>query len=238
MTFEEIIPGFYELTLGAVNLFLLEGSEGPVLIDTAYPGSEKAIIAALHEIGHKPEEIRHVLLTHGHPDHVGGLAGLKRRSDAQAHVHPADLWWLKQKGRLDPRKGERVLHPGPGLLTWMLYQQFIKPVDGLEPVNAHEPLSDGQVLPFARGLRVLHAPGHSQGQVVFLLEEAGGVLIAGDTCANVPALNWSLGYEDLATAKRSLKKLCTLDFEQAVFGHGQAIKSGAAEKWRARWGKL
>ena len=54
-----------------------------------------------------------------------------------------------------------------------------------------EELTDGQVLPVAGGLRVVHTPGHSPGHASYLHEQTG-VLITGDAIFNVLGLRWPL----------------------------------------------
>jgi glyoxylase-like metal-dependent hydrolase (beta-lactamase superfamily II) len=96
----------------------------------------------------------------------------------------------------------------------------------------HE-VSDGEVLPFAGGIRAVHVPGHCAGQLAFLWPRHGGVLFVADAAANVAGLlGLSPGHEDLEEGKRSAKKLAGLDFEAACFGHGRAIRSGASARFR------
>lgn len=107
----------------------------------------------------------------------------------------------------------------------------MKPVEGAR-IEHH--VEDGQDLPFARGLRAIHAPGHCAGQIALLWGQHGGVLFA-DTCSNMMGLGWSLGYEDFDQGKRSLRKLSALDFDVACFGHGKAILSNAARRFKEKW---
>lgn len=235
MVAKQIVPGFYSLALGMVNAYIMESSDGLVLFDTGVPNSADKILEAVRELGKQPEDIRHIVLTHAHPDHIGSLAALQRATQAKTYIHPLDADWAKRGGDFDPRHGDRPFKPAPGLMIGLFYWLFIKPYRGIEPATIDVEINDGELLPFADNMRVIFAPGHSAGQLAFLWEKHGGVLIAGDTCANLPSLNWSLGYEDLEAGKRSLKRLCELEFEVAVFGHGGAITQGAGTKWRNKW---
>jgi len=83
LPFKPVAPHVYELSLGPVNVWLIEDGTELTLLDTAYAGQKQALVAALAQMGRKPTDIRHILLTHCHPDHVGGLAVLKQISQAQ-----------------------------------------------------------------------------------------------------------------------------------------------------------
>ena len=96
-------------------------------------------------------------------------------------------------------------------------------------------LNDGDVLPIAGGIRVIHTPGHCAGHVAYLWEERG-VLFAGDTCKNFLGFSLSIGYEDLPDGRRSLGKLASLDFDTACFGHGKTMVGAAGERFKRRWG--
>lgn len=63
-----------------VRCFLVPHSTGLVLVDTALPGSADAIGAALDELGATWADVTDILLSHDHPDHVGGLAEVFARA--------------------------------------------------------------------------------------------------------------------------------------------------------------
>src|SRR5882672_12407073 len=76
---------------GAIsNCYLLLG-ERPVLVDTGAPGDLKRILAGLKSRGVEPKELALILLTHGHSDHAGCAAELRRRTGAQIALHTGDV---------------------------------------------------------------------------------------------------------------------------------------------------
>jgi glyoxylase-like metal-dependent hydrolase (beta-lactamase superfamily II) len=123
-------------------------------------------------------------------------------------------------------------------MTKILFKLFIKAAPGLQGAAVENEIDEGDTLPFLPELKILFTPGHSDGHLAYLLERDGGVLFAGDACANMPRLGWSLGYENLEVGKRSLKRLCDCDFQTVVFGHGKEIVGNADERWRKKWGHL
>lgn len=232
MIAKPIVPDLYTLTLGNVNAFLLTAGEW-TLIDTGFPGSADKILQAVRSLGRKPEEIRHILVTHCHPDHAGSLAALKQATDAITYAHPLDAAEIRA-GAVAKR-----LIPTPRLLQRILYWLFIRNSSPTYPAaSIDREIKDGDLLSIAGGLRVIHAPGHSAGQVVFFWPQHGGVLFAADACANLPRLDYSLGYDDFAQGQRTLVMLAQLEFAAVCFGHGAAITQGAMPKFRKRWQAL
>jgi glyoxylase-like metal-dependent hydrolase (beta-lactamase superfamily II) len=232
MAVRQIVPGLHQISLGLVNAFLVASRDARdlTLIDTGYPGSADTILRAVHSLGRDPRAIRHILVTHNHPDHAGSLAALKQATGAPAYMHHADAGPVR-KGRIVMR-----LKPVSGLLPAALFRLFVPrgPVSIPAAEIEHE-VADREELPAAGGIRVVWTPGHSPGHLVFLWRRHGGVVFAADAASNVMGLGLSLGYEDLAEGKRSLTKIAGLDFEVAVFGHGRAITSGASARFRRKW---
>jgi glyoxylase-like metal-dependent hydrolase (beta-lactamase superfamily II) len=223
------VPGVYQVSLGIVNAFLID-RDGLTLIDTGTAGSADRILQAVREIGKQPTDIAQIVVTHCHGDHTGSLAALRQATGAVAYMHPLDAALV--------REGLSVRHliPAPGILPWVLFRLFLNSAPRtVAPAEIEHELHDGQVLPFAGGLQVYHAPGHSAGQVTLLFPEHGGLLFAADSAGNVMRLDLSLGYEDIAEGRRTLDRLSHLVFQSACFGHGSAITHDAAQRFKEKW---
>ena len=85
------------------------------------------------------------------------------------------------------------------------------------------------------GLRIVATPGHTNGHVA-VLDEAGGILVAGDslgTAAGKPIPPNAGFTENMDTALASIAKLGTLTFETLLVGHGEPIESGASVQVKA-----
>lgn len=229
MAATQIVPGLYAIPVGPVNTFLLESSDGCTLIDSGLPGSADKVLQAIREFGKQPKDIRHIVLTHAHPDHIGSFAALKKATTADAYMHPLDAP-IATSGR-----GFRPMTAAPGLLTGIMFRLFVRPVASVESASIEHLVEDEEKLPIADGLTAIHVPGHCAGQLALLWPRYGGVLFAADACSNMMGLGWSLGYEDFEEGKRSLRKLTTLKFQVACFGHGKAILQNAADKFKQKW---
>lgn len=224
-----VVPSVYSVSGGAANVYLID-HDGVTVVDTGVPGKADAILDAVRSIGRAPGDVCSILVTHLHPDHAGSLAALQRATGAATYMHPLDAA-LVRRG-----EGKRPLKPGPGLVNRVLYHVIIRNVPpSIEPAQVQHEVVDGDELPVAGGIRVVHLPGHSAGQVGFLWPHHDGVLFAGDVAAHVAMLGWSVAYEDLEVGRRSLQRLGRMEFEVACFGHGRPIKRGAAAAFRRRW---
>lgn len=223
-----IVPGLFSVDLGPVNAFLAETRDGLVLVDTGSPGAWPRLEAAIRALGHAPADLAAVVVTHHHPDHAGSLADVLAATGAEAWMHPADA------AEVRAGNGFRPYRTTSGLLNLVLERVFIRPVSPHIPpaAVAHE-VDEGDALP--GGLVAVHAPGHSRGQIALLWPETR-VLFAADACSNLPVLGYSIIHEDFAEARATLRRLATLDFDTAAFGHGKAIVGGAAARFRERFG--
>ncbi len=228
MAVTEIAKGLHLVPVSYVNAFLLDGPDGLTLIDAGLPGREEVILGAVRGLGRAPGDLRHIVLTHAHLDHIGSLAALKRATGAQTWIHALDAP-IAERGT-----GARPMTPAPGLLPRLLFTFSTHGGGKTEPCAIDHRIADGDRLPVAGGLRAIHAPGHCAGQVA-LLWEGRGVLFAGDACSNVIGLGPPIGYEDRAEGERSQRKLAALDFDTACFGHGKPIPRDAAKRLRAKF---
>jgi glyoxylase-like metal-dependent hydrolase (beta-lactamase superfamily II) len=196
--------------------------EGVTLVDCGIAKAPPRIVAGLAEIGKSPADVTSILLTHGHPDHIGGAAELSRRSGAPILLHEADAPYARA-GTLPPPDLSRL---GGRIFRRLSRNARFEAVDSL-------PMHDGDLLDIAGGLRVRHTPGHSPGHVS-LLHEPTGVLITGDAIFNVFGLRRSPAFlcSDVRLTEQSMHVLGDLDYEIAAFTHGPEIRQQAREQVR------
>jgi glyoxylase-like metal-dependent hydrolase (beta-lactamase superfamily II) len=230
MAVKRVIKGVHMVPMGKANAFLIEGGDGLTLIDAGYPGKEAAVFAAIRGLGRSPDQLKHLIFTHGHPDHIGSAAAIVQETGARTYMHPLDIPLAESGGPFRPMK------PAPGLLRQVLCRLCYHPDERLEPVGIDQPLAAGEILPIAGGIEVIHAPGHCAGQVA-LLWRPGRMLFAGDVGMNLMGLGDPVGFESLQEARASQRKLASLSFDAAGFGHGKSIAHDASTRFRNKWGK-
>jgi len=224
-----VIKGVHVVPMGFANAFLIEGDDGLTLIDAGYPDKEAAVFGVIRGLGRSANQLKQLIFTHGHPDHIGSAAAIVRQTGARTYMHPLDITMAESGGPFRP------LTPAPGLLRQILCNLFFHPNERLDPVAIDQPLTDGELLPFAGGIEVIHSPGHCAGQVA-LLWRPGRMLFAGDVCMNVMGLGDPLGFESLKDGRASQRKLASLPFDAVGFGHGKPIARDASTRFRHKWG--
>ncbi len=200
-----------------VNGFLLRDDDGQVtLLDMGTASSGPKVMAALRSVGSGPGDVTRLLLTHCHPDHAGGAAHVSRETGRPVDIHADDAPFVRTGTQPDADPTSRL-----GRLLRRLPQKQ-------EKLDVGEELHDGQVLPVAGGLRVVHTPGHSPGHVSYLHEDSG-VLVTGDAIFNVLGRRWPprMLCSNFAMTRQTAHRLAELDYATAAFTHGPEIRDGA-----------
>ena len=224
-----LAPGVHRIALTPfdfINAFAIEQDDGQVtLVDTGVASSGSRVVDALASLGIAPERVTSIVLTHAHPDHLGGLETVRRHAlRATVSIHEADAEFARA-GVSPPRDTStflgRVLSRGAPKQEWA-------------PAAIDGQVVDGEVIP-GTGLQAHHTPGHSPGHIA-LLHQPTGVLITGDSIFNMPwGIRWSFSAfcTDVALTKRTAHVLAELDYDIAAFTHGPHISVNARETVRS-----
>ena len=218
---DPIAPGVYAIPgLKMGRSYLLDGDDGLALVDTSTSDVSARIVDAITSIGRHPDDLRAIVATHYHHDHTGNAAALIERTGAHLFVHEADVPYVD------------------GTTPWMELRGPLAFLGrfGAAPygLKVDAVLHDGDELPYAGGLRVVHAPGHTPGHIA-LYAPARGVLFAGDALMNTLGLRLplSMSSHDMDEARTSIARLAELEYDIALPGHGAPILGRAGEKVRA-----
>jgi glyoxylase-like metal-dependent hydrolase (beta-lactamase superfamily II) len=220
-----LAPGVWRIPLigDFVNGFMLRDDDGQVtLIDMGIGSSGARVMAGLRSIGSDPSDVTRLMLTHCHPDHAGGAAYVSHETGKPVDVHAEDAEYVRSGTQPDVDQTSRI---------GKLFRRLPEPKTEKVPVG--EELADGQVVPFAGGIRVVHTPGHSPGHASYLLEESG-VLITGDAIFNVLGRRWppKMLCSNFAMTKKTAHRLAELDYSTAAFTHGPEIQEKPREAIR------
>lgn len=221
-----LAPGVWRIPLLGdwTNGFLFRDADDQVtVVDMGLPFSGRRVMAALASIGSGPSDVTRLLLTHCHSDHVGGAAYVQQQTGRAVDVHADDAPYVRT-GTQPPRD--------PAHLP-LLFRLLGRRESAGTPVRVGEELTDGQVLPVAGGLRVIHTPGHSPGHVSYL-HESSGVLITGDALFNVLGVRWPVKAfcTDFAMTQQTAHRLAEEEYAVAAFTHGPEIRERPRETIR------
>jgi glyoxylase-like metal-dependent hydrolase (beta-lactamase superfamily II) len=223
-------PRLVMLGLPVGHAYLWHGRDGLTLIDTGVPGSGPQIGRVIEELGHRRQDLRRVLLTHFHEDHVGSAADVADWGDVQVVAHRLDAPVIR--GEIDG--------PPPILTAWerQLFAQITSglPDEAAQPVRVDREVDDGDDVDLGDGVHAVcvAVPGHTPGSVAYYLPEPR-ILFTGDTIARGRDGTVMLGVfnVDPGRAAASLRRQAELDTEIACFGHGLPLTGNAAAELRA-----
>jgi glyoxylase-like metal-dependent hydrolase (beta-lactamase superfamily II) len=233
--------------VGRVNAYLIEDS--PLTLVDSGPNSAKALDEleqALSARGHAIEDIELLVITHQHMDHFGLASILARRSGAEVAALDRLAPFLASYDRqsdLDDSFAERTMlrHGIPPEIVTALRAVSAGFRAWGSAVEVSRPLADNTELKLRdRTLRVLHRPGHSPSDTVFL-DESRRILFAADHLiahiSSNPLLARPLEAEGdytgprpraLITYMASLEKTRAMELSLVLPGHGRPITDHAA----------
>lgn len=206
----------YTVNCGYVNAFLIVDEEGIVIVDTGIKGSGKRIVDEIHRIGRNPEDIRLIVLTHGHTDHIGGLKEILKVVKV-----PVVISGIEYDEMLS---GEINIKPITFLGKISYKTMTFLSAAGImsEPIKGELILADQLMLTsYGVGAKVVPCPGHTRGSLAVVTEE--GEAIVGDSLMAImpwsgpqkPMLAWDIG-----AVRKSMKDLLAKDIKSFHLSHG------------------
>lgn len=177
--------------MGKSNAYLVPGERGYLLVDAGVPGSIGVLEKTLRRRGGHEDagleyilaDIKAVVVTHGHYDHVGALAEIKERSGAFVCVHQAEADWLRRGDCELPKTTSKVaevlssfastafnlkstfspVEPDLEITGEMSLDELFRGFRGTEEAeNGRNPGISGHILP---------VPGHTSGSLAVVVGE-------------------------------------------------------------------
>lgn len=231
----KIAPGIHRIGGNSIiNSYLLEQAGEVTIIDAGVPGYYKDIAGELSAMGRTPADVRALVLTHGHTDHIGFAERLRRERGVPVSVHEADA--ALARGEVpNPAKGYGPIKLGPllGFLWFSLLH------GGLRTPKLHEvaTFGDGATLDVPGSPRVILTPGHTPGSAALHVPSLGALFV-GDAFATYAVTTGARGPQvapftaDAAQAVGSLTRLEGISADLVLPGHGNPWTGGVHEAIR------
>jgi glyoxylase-like metal-dependent hydrolase (beta-lactamase superfamily II) len=223
----EVVPDVTLIEgLRGAHVYLLASGEGLTLIDSGTPGEFAQIARQLQEGGYALGDVKTIVLTHCHSDHAGNVAELARQSGAQVLAHEDEAPYVEKTASLPAGSFLRRV------LVWLMERVFTSP-----PCTVDRALQDGEKIEALGGLEVIHAPGHTPGNIA-LYQPERQILFCGDTIFNGTPFSRIEGIQgpprlfsiDPDQAQRSARALVERSIQVVCFGHGEPILERAQER--------
>lgn len=222
---DEFIPDAHMYVIGKTD------SSDITLVDAGLIRKSQYKLKVLEGFGIGLGQVKRLILTHTHLDHIGCLPEIKRK------IPHMEVWVHRTEAEELEAGDERSVY-GMELFKTMAQAQFgLK--KGFFGIEVQRKLQDGDQLILGSSVwEVLHLPGHSKGSIG-LYERTSRILIAGDTVYS----DYAIGRFDLYGAdprelSLSLKRLSELEIDVLLPGHNnimEAVPPRYVEKVHEQW---
>lgn len=211
------------------------------LIDTGLRKDRDTLLEALAGLGIATEQVRVVLLTHGHCDHAGNAAYFQREFGSDIYAHTQEIPYLNpSKTRYGAAGAAALMRPLQSLAFRAAERMY--PVERI--AECTQLIAGDSLTAPGRDLEVIHCPGHSPGHIAFFQRD-GGLLFSGDAVMHIVphvvprlrhvglSLPLRLFSSDWDMAKKSARQLALLRPELLAAGHGPVLADDTAARLAA-----
>jgi hydroxyacylglutathione hydrolase len=203
------------LKLGIVTLFIIKAKK-VIIVDTGYPGNANKILGHLRENSIKPDDVSLIVLTHGHIDHYGSAAELRKITGAPIAAHKADAEFLK--------KGINYVGT-PARLSGRVLKFFYGGANLVKKTPLEVDIifnNDRDLQEFGIAGRIIHTPGHTEGSVSLILSSGeaivGDLVMGGILFKGVPG--YPLFVSDMSRLRESIQRVVRLSPTIIYASHG------------------
>lgn len=231
----DVAPGVNLIQHAHVNCYLVEDNDedGLTLIDAGLPGVWTELGHAIRALGRGPEDLKALVLTHAHFDHVGVARRLVQRLGLPVYSHRNERTLAAHPYRYapeNPRAAYPLKHPRAlPILTSMLFAGAL----GVKGVEVTDEFGSSATVPVPGRPRVIPSPGHTVGHCALHLTDRD-VLLTGDalvtldpyTGATGPRIVAGAATADSDEALRSLDALAQTHAGTVLTGHGEPWMDG------------
>jgi glyoxylase-like metal-dependent hydrolase (beta-lactamase superfamily II) len=228
-----VAEGVHQLEHAHVNIVLVEDDDGLTVVDSGLPGVWNPLGRAIRDLGYAPRDIRGLLLTHAHFDHVGVARRLQREIGVPVWAHAEEAYLAAHPYRYaheNVRGYYPVRHPASIPLIGRMAAAGALWVKGVDGTRAY---ADGDTVDVPGRPRVIFTPGHTYGHCALHLADRD-VVLSGDALVTLDIYTGGTGPQiisgaataDSAMALASLDRLAETGASTVVPGHGETWFDG------------
>jgi glyoxylase-like metal-dependent hydrolase (beta-lactamase superfamily II) len=235
MLSRDVAPGVHRIEDAYTNWYLVEADDGVTIVDCGVPTSWTSFHHALKEIGRSVDDVKAVVLTHAHFDHVGFAERARTELGVPVYAHEHEVPLTKHPWRYDhekPRSVYLATQPQalPIVAALLRSRAFWPPP--IKEVTRYG--SDAGALPVPGAPRVVPTPGHTYGHCSLHLPDRDAVL-AGDAIVMLDPYTGRKGPRMVARAAtadthrnhETLSALAATGARVVLTGHGEPWTQGA-----------
>lgn len=220
---QRINPSLHEIYLGRVKAFLLEASDGSlILIDTGLPNSQQKIISYINSIGKSITDVKYILLTHAHVDHFGSAADLKKMSNALLGVNEKGIKFVDGTAGVQLPSTRKIKSFKRRML--FAFMKMMMAFGAMKPkyVKPDMVLKEG-VFPEQMHInaKILETPGHTPDSISIYLPDSKTVIVGDLLFGNPDKLILHPLYDDYIALLNSVKKIRDLNPDLICVSHGK-----------------
>lgn len=198
---------------GNGNCFIVKEEKGAILVDTSRTKFREHLLEQC-----KKENVKLIILTHGHVDHIQNAAYLAKELNIPIAMHKED-YELTKNNMLEPLSADGFF----GKIILALSVKSFE-TDFIEPFEPSIFLKEGDSLDkYGINGTIVELPGHTKGSIGIKLGEAD--LIVGDALMNMFYPSKSMLYGDKDGVIKSAERISKMEVHNIHFGHGKSVSN-------------
>ncbi len=195
------------------NCYLLRNAQGCIVIDPGPPRGGALVIDGALQAGVKPEDIRLILITHGHLDHYGAAAEVKAWCGAPVAAYRGEDEFSRNRRNTLPPAGTLR----GSIVRWLFL--LLSPLMPVHPLTMDVALDeDTDLSSYGIEGQIVYVPGHSPGSIGLITSE--GDAFVGDLFVNYAVPSQPLYLSDRTAWKTSSEQIRKLEPRMVYVGHG------------------